>query len=787
MKRKSLILFLLCLSQYCVFSQQSFEIIGRVIDKSTQESIIGAYVQAGEKVTVCNNFGYFNIRVSGGIQTLNVSAIGYSQWNMPYQINKDTIIMVALEEDTILLEDLVITDNKYASPTLNKLSFSQTELVRSPSFFGEPDVFKLLQTLPTAQFGKEGSSGLIVRGGSPDQNLILLDDAPLYSANHLGGFFSVFEPRAIKSLNFYAGGFPARYGGRASSIIDIRSKEADKSDFKSFLDIGTLSTRVVFEIPIKKEKSSMMFSFRRSNLDLLTRPASLLSSDGNFQAGYTLYDSNLKYHSVLSDRDQIAFSYYVGSDLAFSKWKDNKDLNGSKTDEKSSGKSSIGWVNLVSSLKWTHLYQNGIFQNITASASHYQFKIKNTLNSKDRISKQPLSSFSDKFHSSVNDLNLRYDWNKTFGTHQLALGGYFTNHSFVPIKYSLISSKSNGENINSEFGYGSVKSFERVFYLEDEISFERINLYAGIHQVAYHTSGEKYLSLQPRMSANMKISSNWNLHTSYDRMAQFTHLLSNNGGGLPIDLWMPVTSVIKPIQSDLFTFGSTLTRSAYSFNTDVFSKRLRNLIEFKDGATFLGGSEPSWEYKVETNGEGRIKGLETKLSKESGKLQGWISYALTHNERQFPNLNGGQPFPFRYGRLHNISITSSWPINPHLSLSTAWYYHSGDAITLATGHYPQLVLDHDVYKYSLDYYDAHLYSSRNGFRMPAYHRLDITLIKTKHLRKSIREFQLGIYNAYNRKNTYYLFLETESNGQVKLKSVTLFPFLPFVSWSWKFK
>lgn len=795
--RKHLVFFHILLSTIystCLLGQnQSLE--GHVIDALTNESIIGAHVIISGNGTATNNYGFFSLATDQPSVVVTISAIGYQTFVDTVSINQNQLLKVSLYQSTTSLDVVVVSDSASISThsELSHIRLTQADLLAMPSFMGEPDIFKALQTLPSIQFGKEGNSGLYVRGGTPDQNLILLDDAPLYSVNHLGGFFSVFEPYAINTLNVHTGAFPSRFGGRVSSILDIRIKEADKNQFRSRYRLGLLSTSANFDIPIKKGKSSLLLSLRRGNTDLVSRAITLYSSDGTFQSGYTLFDMHVKYHDNLSDRDQLSASIYFGRDRFFANAKNSDSGNdgvlGSNdvADSEFKSKNQIYWRNFASSLKWSHLFKGGLFFSSTLSATHFQYNIesRSSLKSDDDFTLN--QSLKNRFSSGLFDVILRSEFDKQVGKHDLNSGVILTNHSFKPGTFS--STQRSLENNSSErFGSQQQSAIEYNLFFEDHFEInEQLDLISGLHYATYSINGESYRSLQPRISLNTQLN-NSKFGMSYARMTQFTHLLTNNGTGVPIDLWVPSTALIAPVNSDIWTLSYGTAFRAFEINAEAYYKELNNLIAFKNGASFLGGNGDDFQDKVETGGKGRVKGLEFQIKKEKGKNTGSVSYTLSKNERKFDNLNDGRYFPFRYDRTHQVSFLYTRNISDNTKVNAAWTFHSGDAITLAVGKYEAFSFaktDETDVQFSFGPHDAHIYSGRNQYRLPSYHRLDLSLVVTKERKKFMREFSLGIYNAYLRRNPYFVYFDTNDSGDIKLYQVSLFPFVPSFSWSWR--
>ncbi|MFY0689113.1 MAG: TonB-dependent receptor [Cyclobacteriaceae bacterium] len=794
-KHYTLLTILVCALCIIDAKAQSVLLKGHVIDASTNESIIGAHITTKYNGTVANNYGYFTLQSKVMKVQLTVTAIGFESFTDSIVIVPNQFLTISLKPSATLLSPVVITDSSVVSnqPGLSHISMKQADLLNMPAFFGEPDIFKALHSTPGIQFGKEGSSGLYVRGGTPDQNLILLDDAPLYSVNHLGGFFSVFEPYAINTLTVHTGAFPSRFGGRVSSILDIRMKEADKNQFRARYRLGLLSTSANLDIPIKKSKSSLLLSFRRGNTDLISRPLTLLNSNGTFQSGYTLYDMHVKYHSRLSDRDQLSVSMYFGNDRFFANSKDS-EVDGGGTpapnsidasDSKFKNRNQVYWRNFAASIKRSRLFKGGLFFTNTFSISRFQYNIET--DTRRRSKQEPSLNLStmSRFSSGLFDTILRSEFEKSIGKHNLNFGVVLTLHSFRPGTFT--SSERGETNTSSKFGSKHQSAFEHNVFLEDRLEIGNgYVLTTGMHYATYTNNGKTYQSLQPRISFN-RIISNIHVGLSYARMTQFTHLLTNSGTGVPIDLWVPSTSSVAPVNSGIWTLGSSANFRKLQIQAEVYYKKMNNLIEFKDGASFFGGDGDDFQDKVEKKGVGRVKGFEFQIKKSQGRNTGSIAYTLSKNERRFSEINDDQFFPFRYDRRHQLSMLYTLKISDNIKLNSSWTFHSGDAITLAVAKYEVFSFaetGEPNVQYDFGPHEAHFYSGRNRYRLPAFHRLDLSLSIEKERKKFRREFSVGIYNAYFRKNPYFVYFDTNNSGDVRLYQVSLFPFVPSFSWNW---
>ncbi len=774
---------------------QSVNVIGYVKDKESKENLEGVVVYSNSlKPVLTNKFGFFQTSVDTTKETyVTFHLSGYHQEIVPVKFLVDTLTQVFLLFDNKILPEIVVNENTiYEQSRLsnNKYALNVLDVKKLPAFLGETDILKALQFVPGVHIGREGLSGLYVRGGSPDQNLFLLDDVPLFNVYHLGGLFSVFDPNAIKSLNLYKGGFPAEYGGRLSSVIDIRLKDGNKKRKKEIMDIGLLSTRYSLERPIKIDTSSILFSIRRCNLDLFSGLASYISSGGKFRAGYTYYDVNAKYHHRISLRDQISVSVYAGLDRLFLRQKDS-EVSGTKKYQFKS-KNLTDWSNLMGSMKWNHSFNNGLFSTLTIAYTKFLYVNSSEGSLIDTSNDSTAQNVLSRFRSSLSDIFIRNDFDFHLKGHSLKFGVIINSYAFEPVSILTKQQGISTEVIQNHVKSADVKALEVSGFIEDRFIVSGFDANVGIHAVSFNVNSIRYNSLQPRLLVSKEISDHGIINITFSKMTQFTHLLSNSGAGFPIDLWVPVTAKIKPSNSYSYSVGLTSTTPKLKgivLKSDLFYKTFDNLIEFKEGASFFSGSNNNWEDNVALNGVGRSYGLELSMEKAIGNVNGSVSYTLSRNERRFAEIDNNAYFPYRYDRTHDISSKVEIQLKKNVSFSAAWFFNTGNAITLATSSYSIQTFDkkaNPIYQVGFGNFDAHIYSSRNGYRAPAYHRLDVGFNFTKIKRRFTRTFQLGIYNAYNRYNPFFIYFDKGTTGETKLYKVSLFPILPSVSWTLAF-
>jgi len=674
-----------------------------------------------------------------------------------------------------------------------------------PVLLGEVDVLKSIQLLPGVQSGTEGSSGIYVRGGGPDQNLILLDGVPVYNVNHLFGFFSVFNGYAISDITLYKGGFPARYSGRLSSVLDIRMKEGNMKKYAGEVSIGIIASKFTLEGPIVKDKTSFIISGRRTYLDLLTIPFQLLFSGLNTEAtffgGYFFHDLNAKINHKISDKDRIFLSTYMGRDKVYmnmiSKWDEYQD----KT------RFDLHWGNITTALRWNHVFSPKLFANFTLTYSQYNF-VTEAANeyqyhswSNPEDDKLYTSKYSLGYFSGIIDEAIVSDFDYNLNSkNRIKFGTNYAYRIFKPgISAMSITDEGEDMEIDTTWGNTNLHANEFTIYAEDEISINKaIKVNLGVNYSNFAVRDTIYDSWQPRIAARVLMSDKVSLKFSYSHMTQYLHFLTNTSIGLPTDLWLPVTDLFPPETSIQYAAGIAIKIfKKYNFSIEGYYKTMENLIEYKEGASFLDieeGASVGWESKV-LSGRGWAYGAEFLIEKNIGDLSGWIGYTLSWTNRQFDEIAFGKVFPYRYDSRHDIGIALIYKINDHIDMGATWVYGTGSAVTLAEQRFlPYENVENYLNNVEWGTSTSEYYGSRNNYRMPAYHRLDIGFNFMKEKKRGTRTWSFGLYNAYNRQNAFYvdfnggLFGEYYSDRETrKLVKYSLFPIIPSVSYNFKFK
>ena len=768
-----------------VFAQvsygQNYTLSGYIQDESTGENLIGATVYSlGDKQgAVTNYYGFFSLTLPAGTKQIVVSYVGYTELAFEIELSENKQQNFKLATDLVLEEVVITGEPEMAERTqMSTVNLSTREIKSLPALLGEVDVLKTIQLMPGIQSGSEGSSGLYVRGGGPDQNLILLDGVPVYNASHLFGFFSVFNADAINNVSVIKGGFPARYGGRLSSVIDISMKEGNNQEFHGEGAIGLVSSKLTLEGPIKSENTSFIVSGRRTYIDALASPIIRAASQGTTRAGYYFYDVNAKVNHRFSDKDRVYISAYTGLDKGFTRYRDSYLSSGNELEyEEYAG---LDWGNITTALRWNHVFGPKLFANLTATYSKYEFDVRSEF--EDEVEQNGRIETEEeriRYFSGIRDYALKLDFDYAPSpNHAIKTGVNLTQHRFNPGVLALNSSFDN----DTTLGATNRDALEYFAYLEDDYKIsERLKVNAGIHFSGFHVDGETYTSIQPRIAGRYMISPGFSAKASFVKMAQFIHLLTNSGIGLPTDLWVPATGRIRPQSATQFAVG--LARnfdSGIEVSIEAYTKEMNNLIAYREGATYFS-IDDSWEDRV-TTGNGDSRGIELFVSKKKGRLTGWVGYTLSKTTRQFDELNEGKEFPYRYDRRHDISIASVFKVREGLELSGTWVYGSGNAITLPVGRFNAIGPEDQFYDN-----EVQIYEGRNGFRMRSYHRMDLSIswIKNKG-KRGTRTWSLGVYNVYSRANPFFINTGFDRQGNKKFIQYSLFPIIPSVRYGFKF-
>ncbi len=788
-------LFLLLFATAVPLCAQKYTISGYISDADSGEMLIGAnaFDFKTSSGTVSNTYGFFSMTLPQDSVYLTVSYIGYQPQTFAFDLTKDVEMNVKLSS-SVSLEVVEVTATKNGEPIeeqtqMSTVSIPVAQIKKLPAFLGETDIFKALQLLPGIQSGGEGQSGLYVRGGSPDQNLILLDGVPVYNASHLFGFFSVFNADAIKDVNLIKGGFPARYGGRLSSVLDIKMKEGNMKKFKGAGSIGLISSKLTLEGPIIKDKTSFIVSARRTYIDVLARPLiqSAFSQDGGEgNAGYFFYDMNAKVNHKFSDKDRLFLSFYSGRDKFY--------FDATERFEEDVNKQSFGfgWGNVTSAVRYNHVWGNRLFSNVTLTYSKYDFNTSGDNEDTYQSNGETVTDgFKLNYDSGITDYAAKIDFDFVPNpNHFIRFGVNYINHEFDPGTFNVGFTTENIE-IDTTFGQPIVNANEFAFFLEDDFKIgSKLKINAGLHFSGFGLDkGKIYTSLQPRIGARYLLPGKSSIKASFATMQQYVQFLTNENLSLPTDLWLPTTDRVLPQTSWQVAAGFAKTfRKQYEISIEGYYKQMKNVISYAEGASFISFGD--WQDNV-AQGEGEAYGGEFLLRKKEGKLTGWIGYTLNWTWRKFDDINFGERYPYKYDRRHDLSIVGIYDFNDRISLSGSWVYGSGNAYTLGeavySGAFPQGAGENTF----LDNFFTQYYQDRNNQRTPAYHRFDIGVNFTKQKKFWKRTWSFGAYNLYNRANPFFLYLDsvpsdTGTGRKTVLKQIALFPVIPYFNWSFEF-
>lgn len=781
-QKRFFFLIILILFIYSINLAQTRAISGYIQDGKTGERLIGANIFENNLLigTSTNNYGFFSITIpdSKSSLSLSVSYIGYKKVNLDLEYKPNLILEIELIPKTYKTEEIEVVgeaiDDIVTSTQMSNVNIPIKQIELLPALLGEVDILKVLQLLPGVQSGSEGSSGLYVRGGSPEQNLILLDGTTVYNANHLFGFFSIFNSDAIKNVNLIKGGFPARFGGRLSSVLELNMKEGNNKEFQGQASIGLISSKLTMEGPLVIDKTSFILSGRRTYVDLLMQP--FLPEDE--KGGYYFYDLNAKVNHIFSKKDRIYLSVYSGDDIFYAT--NNSNYDGYK----SSDNFELGWGNVTAMFRWNHIFSNKLFANATANYSKFEFLTD--IENSSQEPNEPERTNSAKYSSGIKDISTSIDFDYIPNSfNNIKFGANFTYHTFNPGVFQITYTNENDENRKFSQNY---YASELRGYIEDELEItNNIKANVGLNTSLFFVKDKSYYSLEPRLSLRSLIGG-YSVKLSYAQMNQYIHLLSNSGVGLPTDLWLPTTKNVIPEKSQQIALGlaKLFYNNSYEVSLEGYYKTMDNLIEYEEGASFMG-IDTDWQEKI-TAGKGESYGAELFIQKKAGNTTGWIGYTLSWTNRKFNELNNGKTFPFKYDRRHDFSLVLSHKISDWFDASINWVYGTGNSISLPLEKFSGkgLYSDDYYYDYGSGFEELRHYESRNGYRMPSYHRLDVGC-RFLWGEDNSSVLSISIYNVYSRKNPFFYFFDYDwQSDRDVLKQISLFPIIPSISYSFKF-
>jgi len=758
---------------FCTSAQERHTISGSVKDKSTGESIIRASViVAGQHIGVTtNDYGYYSLTLPAGKYTLIISSAGRKAQLIDVILNDNIQLSTQLEEQPVL-QNVVVTaaaprGRSIRGTQMGVEHLSTNEIKNVPVLFGEKDILKTMQLLPGVKSVAEGNSGLSVRGGATDQNLILLDEAPVYNASHLLGFFSTFNSDAIKDVTLYKGDMPAQYGGRLSSVVDVRMNEGNNQDFHVTGGVGLISAKINVEGPIEKDKSSFLFTARRTYADMFLK----LSGDStkNKNSLY-FYDLNGKLNFTLGSKDRLYLSGYFGRDNLSS-----SDVFG------------IFWGNTTGTLRWNHTFGPRLFSNTSLIYSNYNYKLR--FNNSG-------SSFSVK--SELQDLNLKEEFQWYLNPRNTVRFGFNAiHHTMTPGVLDAGTDKGiNDTAWQKRYGLESAVYLSNDWKVSDRVSLTygaRLEVFSAIGKgdfvdvtpggrvtdTIHNGSGQilkTYVNPEFRFAASYQLDPASSIKASYVDNTQNMHLISSGSAGLPTDRWVLSNNMIKPERSHQVSLGyyRNFRDDRYELTVETYYKAMEHQIDYRDGANVQSNGTIEMELLY---GKGRAYGIEWLLRKKQGRLTGWVGYTLSKSEKKIDGINNGQWYNAFQDRTHDISIVAMYKLNQRWGLSGSWVYNTGNAVSFPSG------------KYKSDGRTIYYYSERNGYRMPAYHRLDLSAtVQLKQTKRYSSELAFGVYNAYARNNAFIITFRDNKTDPDKTEAVrtTLFSAVPFISYNFKF-
>ena len=777
MKRiKKQLLFLICLLSYLSipgYSQEKYVLNGYVRDAESGEELIGAtiYVKDLQTGVITNQYGFYSITLPAGNHPVIYQYLGYNPLELEFNVDRNIRKDVELKPSPHKLKEVVVSGNaedyRIRSAEMGAIKLSPRNIQSIPVLFGEQDILKTLELLPGISTIGEGNGGLYVRGGDASQNLILLDEAPVYNASHLLGFFSVFNSDAIKNVKIMKGFIPPQYGGRLSSVLDVKMKEGNSKKFSGSGGIGLISTRLQLEGPVKKEKGSFMVTGRRTYADLFLK----VLPDTNIRSNVLyFYDFNAKANYRIGEKDRIFLSGYLGRDVF-----------------KFRNYFGFDWGNQTLSSRWNHLFSNRLFLNSSLIYSNYDYNF-NLMNGENRFNLQ----------SSIRDINWKEDFQFFPSSGNILRFGFKVNyHWFRPGDVS-----SSGDFPVNDMKIETKHALENALYFSHEWKInDMLNLHYGLriasfsilgpaHIYSFNDQGnvtdtawyrthkviKTYWNFDPRILLNMKTGPHSSVKISYSRMHQYLHLLSNTTSGTPLDLWVPSSKIVKPQTADQYSAGyfQNFISNTLDLSLEIYYKNMYHQIDYKNGADILLNELVESQLVF---GSGKAYGTELMIRKNKGSFHGWLSYTLSRSLRSFKQINNGKIFPARQDHIHDVSLVTMYDLNSKWTFSATWVYYTGNAVTFPSGKY---VIENQLINY---------YTERNGYRMPAYHRLDLGILYHFNTEKKIQSnLNLSVYNVYARKNAYSISFRTNETNPTMTEAVKvyLFTIVPTITYNFKF-
>jgi outer membrane receptor for ferrienterochelin and colicin len=761
--------------------KKKFTLNGYMTDIKSGERLIGTsiYIANLKQGTTSNAYGFYSLTLEEDSIVLVISHSGYISQTISIGLHENRSVDFALEQN-VVINEIVVVNAEARSDAQNRTLPGRIKvpasLIKSmPSLLGEVDVLKTLQILPGIQAANEGTSGLIVRGGSPDQALVLMDGVPVYNSSHVFGLFSIFNADAVHNVEVLKGGFPASYGGRLSSVVDVHMKEGDKYHIHGEGGIGLIFSKLTLEGPLKKGKSSFLLSGRRTYLDYILKPIIKAAGEG-LKLSTFFADVIGKVNFPIGEKDRIYLSYYTGKDK-YRAVEEYKDIAAENYFQRFTY--GFSWGNITGMARWNHEFSRRLFSNVSFNYSRFSFDAIDETDYQ-RVGESFRHQFHQKYFSSIRDISLKIDFDYLpVPDHFIKLGASATRHLYRPgvtrtfQRDTLVTMDDITDN-------NRLTTYEFDAYAEDDIRVSpKMKANVGVRFTGFSVNNSFFFSAQPRLNMIYRLTNKLSVKASAVKMNQYIHLLANSNLGLPTDLWVPVTKRIPPQRSYQFSGGLAYNHDkSLEASMEIYYKKLNRVIEYKEGSGF-GTSASNWQDVIEV-GKGSTYGAEWLLQKNKGKLTGLLSYTLSWSNRQFDHINNGKRFPYKYDRRHEVKAVFIWKPTAKFELSADWIFATGNAISLPEAWY-------------LDPYNNRvidIYKGRNTYRLPDYHRLDISIKLMKQRKRYLRTWVFGVYNAYNRLNSifvykYLKYVDTNTYEST-FSRVTLFPILPSISYQFKF-
>ena len=788
-KRLNLLLLLSMLITSSLFSQEKVTINGYIKDANNGETLIGAtcFVKGPNVGATSNEYGFYSVTVDSGTYEIEFSYLGFQTLNQKIDLSISVKMDIELLEEATTIDEIVITaeqeDKNVTDVEMSTNKLDVATIKKMPSLLGEVEIIRSIQLLPGVSSVGEGASGFNVRGGSIDQNLVLLDEAPVFNSSHLFGFFSVFNPDAVKDVKLYKGGIPSRYGGRLSSILDVRMKEGNNKNLSVNGGIGFIFSRLAIEAPIVKDKSSFIIAARRSYIDVLSKP---FLNEENSGSALNFYDLTLKTNYKISEKDKLFLSGYLGRDnFVFGE------------------QAGFSWGNSTGTLRWNHLFTEKLFSNLTFYYSDYDYTINfgdDDRNKFDWNARVVNYSLKPEFNLFLNPKNLirfgaqaivyKFEPGNAVGVSEGEINDFSLDNKYA-IESSLFIENEQDLTDNLKVNYGlrwshfNFTGKGNAYTFADGIPGNRKQV-TGFQYFDQWESIQTYNNFEPRFSLKYQLNPSSSLKASYNRMTQYIQLVSNITASTPVDVWTPATNNVKPQIADQFAIGyfKNLSDNMYEFSAETYYKKMKNIVDYIDGADLI--LNPFIEGDV-ISGEGRAYGLELYMKKNKGDFTGWVSYTLARTERRIEGINNGDWYAARFDQTHKFNVSGFYEINERWSLSSTFTLITGTPITFPTSRLEQqgYTIPHNG---NID---------RNNTRIPVYHRLDVgaTLKGRKRPgKKWYGEWVFSVYNLYNQRNPFAIYFRSEEGRPMPLDAATteavklsvIGSFIPSVSYNFKF-